>query len=699
MKKIIKSIICLALACLVAMSLAATVSFAGKADSASDGLYMSGSNVVCGEGVTLTETESGLWTLTKENVTAEDKMEFSLYAALPEDGAYKLEIASSAGAGVSINENPVTLSQASTTQENELNVYNIRNAEFNRGTNEIKFSVEASEFNLGYVNITAYSDSLSGADYSYTSNAWVTDASTDYNGTTYNYQSFNGVENPFRVEYTFYVKEDGEYSLDAIMSYPDKSGYTDARYYSTASVMCDGILADNVTSEDWGNKMLGKNVYTGLMLKKGIHTLTVTPDITTESKKYNLYVGDLNFTKTGDYVNTGIEIMGNEYTSLGGMVLEVKNDLTMVSTGETFTDWKFFKEDMTATDTDTVTYSFDVQKAGYYSFEGWINSNSNQYVSASKLLIDSKEYSLTEDSTVTKASDGSGVYITKKTISNKEPKLWLDEGKHKVELVISPRTDDNAQINARVWKLAFTLISDDDIYIPAINYVDESAIAPTVAASAFKDEAMEYYSFRDDNMTDEFVLTYKFTPSVTAKYTFEGWASAIYSYLSEPKFYLDGIQMETEEDKSIKSEDGFIRRHFAEGIELTAGQEYTLKVKSQPKISGGNINAKLWKMTFNREVGESYMTSVINDNNSLKGSFFVKSQSQAKDAYVLYAQYDKDGRFLDVVIEDFELKQSDNFSGTSFTVDLPENADSAIKSKLFIMTTDLYPLFNAMEVK
>ena len=199
MKKIIKSIICLALACLVAMSLAATVSFAGKADSASDGLYMSGSNVVCGEGVTLTETESGLWTLTKENVTAEDKMEFSLYAALPEDGAYKLEIASSAGAGVSINENTVKLPQASMTQENGLNVYNIRNAEFNRGTNEIKFSVEASEFNLGYVNITAYSDSLSGADYSYTSNAWVTDASTDYNVKTYNYQSFNGFVKPFCV--------------------------------------------------------------------------------------------------------------------------------------------------------------------------------------------------------------------------------------------------------------------------------------------------------------------------------------------------------------------------------------------------------------------------------------------------------------------------------------------------------------------
>ena len=53
--------------------------------------------------------------------------------------------------------------------------------------------------------------------------------------------------------------------------------------------------------------------------------------------------------------------------------------------------------------------------------------------------------------------------------------------------------------------------------------------------------------------------------------------------------------------------------------------------------------------------GASYSSSSI----IWIGSFFVKSQSQAKDAYVLYAQYDKDGRFLDVVIEDFELIRKD----------------------------------------
>jgi len=718
--KYVKKLVSLIMAC-VLLSGIWTLSYASSVNSGADSIALDGSQIVVQEGTSAVLNENGQCEVSMDNVEEGGLMEFSMYVTLPEDGIYKLTIVSTNGGEYSaytsilVNNEEISLPDASATSDDGFNTYIIRNAEFRKGTNEIKFSVGAVEGTtsaktvLDSVTIEAYTkESISGTEYSsHTNNKWVEEKTVDLSAygksSEYKYQSYNTTSTPFYAEYVFYVRCDGEYSLTGVMSYFENDANAN-KYYSTCRILWDGFEIQNtVTSTKYKNEF-GENVYSGIMLKEGMHTLRIVSLPRNSDGQYNLYVGDLALQKTGDYAETDkqIEIMGNEYSSLGGMTIEEKNDLVLVSTEENITDWKFAKTGMMATDTDIVTYSFDVPKAGYYSFEGWLNANNYKWLSSSSITVDNTVLNLDEDTTYIKTSNGDYNYIVKKNVLNTEEKLWLDEGEHTISVTLSPRTSDNAQINARIWKFIFTLISEDDVYIPALNYEGTSAVSPVAATTAIGGKNMVYYSFKDDAKTDELILTYKFIAPVTAEYDFEGWASAIYSYLSAPEFYLDEAKLETVEDKNFKSDDGFVDKHSLSGIKLNGGQEYTVKVVFQPKISGGNINAKLWKMTFNRADAKRYQDVKV-DNGSVKGSLYVEAQETEEDILLICAQYDDTTKALTYAnAEKAHLAVSDLFTAVSFSIDMDASKGYSSEQdvRMFVLNFDsIAPLFKDIYIR
>ncbi len=266
--------------------------------------------------------------------------------------------------------------------------------------------------------------------------------------------------------------------------------------------------------------------------------------------------------------------------------------------------------------------------------------------------------------------------------------MWLDEGQHKLEVIFSPRTNDNAMINGRIWKMIFTLISEDEIYIPAQSYVS-SDINPQKTTV---DGNTDWLKFRDDSRTEVCTVTYKFAPKVTEKYSFEAWATkADNKYVSKPVFKLNDAEIATVQGTAFDTYDS---AHTAEGIVLTAGTEYTLTVEFQPKVSGGNINGNLYKMSFNRAAAKKDIIVDKTADNTLTGSFYTEPVKNETTGYVIYAQYNN-GRLDEVVMEELILMPSEAFGAVSFGMKLPDDYASMSERKLFVLTDNLYPLFNA----
>ncbi len=710
--KFMKRAISAVLASVVLLGMS-TVSYASGAKSAADAVSLSGDNIIAETGTTVVKTDSN-WKVT-EAMTAEDTtMEFSMKALLPRAGSYILTIVSDSGVDVAVNGTALTLPEP--TNDDTLKKYVMGGVNFNAGTNEIKFSVngtvgETAEFILKSVTIAHPTLKVRGQEYSKQTHGTPGTRTYETGNGNINYYSYASKDNPFYAEYQFYVPEDGKYSLSGYMSFPEGSRNGDSNYYSQCKITWDGFkgsydVIDTPIASEF--KQFGTSTYSDIMLKKGIHTLRITPIKATKNSKYNLNVGDLALTKTGDYQESVkmIEIMGNEYTSAGGMNVTAKNDIKLSSTGEAISHWQFKKSGMTAGDTDTVTYSFDVAKAGWYSFEGWINSDGSQWVSKNDIKVDGTKLNVTENAKLTESVSKSTerFHIAKKTTSGK--KIWLDEGTHSLAIVFSPKTNNNAEINARIWKLIFTLVSDGDVCIPAENFEGESAINMTVATTTFGGAEIEYASFKNDNWTEDdgdFTLTYKFTPEFTGKYTFDGWASIDTRYVSMPYFMLGDDIIDTLEDTDVKTADNLVGRHTANGIELTEGQEYTLTVGFVPKESDKKMNAKLWKMVFTMEDGEGSgakekdITKEMK-NNTLTGSLYVGAQETKTTGYVIYAQYGNN-KLENAIAEKIELLPSSLFSTATFGIELPAGHDGEDKTeKLFVITPEACTLFNVLEL-